>query len=333
MKETQNILSSIAKGIFSPVYLLTGTEPYLIDHVAEALMASVVDAAARDFDLSILYGKETSIAHIIESAKRFPMVGERQLIVVREAQYLSKSIDELTPYALHPQPQTVLVICYKHHKIDKRKKVVKTIKEKGVLMETKPLYDNQISSWIVDRAKAHNFQCPPQAAALLTASLGNDLGKLNNALEKLSYSLPQQTTITSDHIERYIGFSKAFNNFELQHALGQRNLSLSLRIIQYMAENPSQNPFVLTLSVVFNFFQKLFIYHGLSNRTDAARVLGVNPYFVKDYQAATGVYSMKQTADVLIVLKKIDLKSKGVGANNLPLEQLLKEMILSIVSV
>lgn len=310
-----------------------GTETFLIDQVSEALITSVVDESARDFDLSILYGKETSVAAIIETAKRFPMVGERQLIVVREAQYLDRSIDQLTTYAQHPQLQTVLVICYKHKKLDKRKKIVKAINEKGIVLETKPLYDNQIGGWITERAKRYGFKCHPHAVALLTSFLGNDLGKLNNAFEKLSYSLPQQTEINSDHIERYIGYSKAFNNFELQNALGQRNLSLALRIVQYMAENPTQNPFALTLTVVFNFFQKLFIYHGLSNRADAARALGVNPYFIKDYQTAAGLYNMKQTAIVLSILHNFDLKSKGVGASNLPLDTLLKEMILSIVSV
>ena len=310
-----------------------GAESFLIDQVADKLLQTLVDESARDFDLSIFYGKDTSIDHIIETAKRYPMVGARQLILVREAQYLDRSIDQLLAYAQSPQSQTVLVLCYKHKKLDKRKKVVKAIMEKGVVLETKPLYDNQVSSWILQRATHFGFKCQPHASALLTSFLGNDLGKLNNAFEKLSYSLPAHTEISPDHIERYIGYSKAYNNFELQNALGQRNLSMALRIVQYMAENPTQNPFQLTLTVMFNFFQKLFIFHGLPNPADAAKVLGVNPYFIGDYKAAAKVYSMKQTAAVMTILRDFDLKSKGVGANNAPLDALLKEMILSIVSV
>lgn len=310
-----------------------GTEPFFIDQITAALMGTVVDQMARDFDTTVVYGKETTVDQIVEAAKRFPMMGAHQLIVVKEAQYLDRSIDQLASYCAAPQPQSVLVLCYKHKKLDKRKKVYKTIASNGQILETKPLYDNQVGGWIEQRGKGYGFSFQPQALAMLVAFLGSDLGKIDKELEKLTNSVPSGTEITPEVIEQNIGYSKDFNSFELQNALGQRNLALCYRIVKYMGNNPSQHPFPLTISVVFNFFQKLFIFHGIKNPADAHRVLGVSPYFVKDYQAAAQKYSMRQTAKVLQLLNEYDLKSKGVGASNLPLEELMKEMVLKIVSV
>ena len=310
-----------------------GTEPFFIDQITAALMGTVVDEMARDFDITVVYGKETTVDQIVEAAKRFPMMGAHQLIVVKEAQYLDRSIDQLASYCAAPQPQSVLVLCYKHKKLDKRKKVYKAIASNGQILETKPLYDNQVGGWIEQRGKGYGFSFQPHALAMLVAFLGSDLGKIDKELEKLTNSVPSSTEITPEVIEQNIGYSKDFNSFELQNALGQRNLALCYRIVKYMGNNPSQHPFPLTISVVFNFFQKLFMFHGIKNPADAPRVLGVSPYFVKDYQAAAQKYSMRQTAKVLQLLKEYDLKSKGVGASNLPLEELMKEMVLKIVSV
>ena len=310
-----------------------GTEPFFIDQITAALMGTVVDEMARDFDTTVVYGKETTVDQIVEAAKRFPMMGAHQLIVVKEAQYLDRSIDQLASYCTAPQPQSVLVLCYKHKKLDKRKKVYKTIASNGQILETKPLYDNQVGGWIEQRGKGYGFSFQPQALAMLVAFLGSDLGKIDKELEKLTNTVPSGTEITPEVIEQNIGYSKDFNSFELQNALGQRNLALCYRIVKYMGNNPSQHPFPLTISVVFNFFQKLFMFHGIKNPADAPRVLGVSPYFVKDYQAAAQKYSMRQTAKVLQLLNEYDLKSKGVGASNLPLEELMKEMVLKIVSV
>lgn len=311
-----------------------GTEPYFIDEIAKALTKGVVEESARDFDLTVMYGKETSVDHIVEAAKRYPMMGQQQLILVKEAQYLDRTFDELATYCAAPQPQTVLVLCYKHKKVDKRKKVLKNILANGgVVLETKPLYDNQIGPWIEEKGKEYGFQFHPQALAMLVAFLGSNLGKVDKELEKLTHSIPSGSTITPAQIEQYIGYSKDFNSFELQNALGQRNLALSYQIVKYMAGNPAQFPMVLTITVLFNFFQKVFMYHGLSSPSDAPKLLGVSPYFLKDYQAAAKKYNMRQTAKVLSILKNYDLKSKGLGADNMPLEELMKEMILKIVSV
>lgn len=310
-----------------------GEEPFFIDQITQHLIDHVVEESAKDFDLTILYGKETHPDQILESAKRFPMLGEKQLIVVKEAQNLERSLDLLTPYLEHPQTQTVLVLCFKHKKLDKRKKSYKAILKSGVVLESKPLYDKLIGPWIESEGKRMGLRFHPRSLALLFTFLGSDLGKIKQELVKLSHNLVENEEVTPDHIEKYIGFSKEFNSFELQNALGQRNLAQAYRIVHYMAGNAKHHPFQLTLAVIFNFFQKLFIYHGLKSPADAPKTLGVSPYFVKDYTAAAKHYSMRQTAHVISVLRTMDLKSKGLGADKLPLEELLKEMILKIVSV
>ena len=235
MKDINQILSSIKKGDYAPVYLLMGTEPFFIDQVTKVLSSHVVEEQARDFDSTIFYGKEILPEQIIETAKRFPMMGSHQLVVVREAQYLDKTIDFLVPYLENPQSQTVLVLCYKHKKLDKRKKSYKAIAKSGVVLETKPLYDNQVADWIKDRGLRYGFNFHPHAPPLLVSFLGTDLSKIDKELEKLSNRVEEGEEITPAIIEKHIGYSKDFNGFELQKSLGKRDLEHSFRIIRYMA--------------------------------------------------------------------------------------------------
>lgn len=325
-------MSSIKKGSFAPIYLLMGTEPFFIDQVTNLLLNCVVDEHARDFDSTILYGKETLPEQIIETAKRFPMMGSHQLVVVREAQYLDRSMDSLLPYLENPQAQTVLIFCYKHKKLDKRKKSYKSIAKSGVILETKPLYQDQVATWIKDRGLKYNFNFHPDAIPLLVSFLGTNLGKIDKELQKLCNQVTQGQEITPSIIEKYIGYSKDFNGFELQKALGKRDLEHSFRIIRYMASNFKKHPITLTITILFNFFQKLLLFQGLPSPSKAPAVLGVSPYFVKDYQAAASFYSMKQIAQVIGHIKEADMKSKGVGAQNIPTEELLKELIIKIIS-
>ena len=333
MKDINQILSSIKKGEYAPLYLLMGSEPFFIDQVTKALSTHVVDESARDFDSTIFYGKDALPAEIIETAKRFPMMGSHQLVVVREAQYLDSNIDELLSYLENPLQQTVLVLCYKHKKLDKRKKSYKAIAKTGVILETKPLYENQVTAWIKDRGLRYGFNFNPHALPLLISFLGTDLSKIDKELEKLSSRVEAGVEITPDLIEKHIGYSKDFNGFELQKSLGKRDIEHSFRIVRYMASNAKKHPITLTITVLFNFFQKLLLFQGLSSVSKAPYILGVSPYFIKDYEAAARFYSMKQIARVIGFIKDADMKSKGVGAQNLPSEELMKELIIKIVSV
>ena len=259
-------------------------------------------------------------------------MAERQVVIVKEAQDLSRTIDKLESYAENPMPSTVLVICYKYKTVDKRKKVLKLIEKKGVVLETKKLYENQVGDWIKRVLLGKNYNIEPKATAMLVDFLGTDLSKINNELEKLQIILPKGAMITPKIIEENIGFSKDYNTFELRKAIGERNKLRAYQIANYFAENPKENPMVLTTGMVFSYFANVLQYHGLKDRSpkNVATVLKINPYFISDYVTATKNYPMKTVSRIVSSLREIDVKSKGVGANALPNSDLLKEMLIKI---
>jgi DNA polymerase-3 subunit delta len=281
----------------------------------------------------VLYGKEVSVEDIVASAKRFPMMAERQVILVKEAQHLSRSIDKLTSYAENPQPTTVLVLCYKYNKFDKRKKLYKAIKKNGICFESKRLYENQISDWIRKNLQSRGYQISYKAAILLTEFLGTDLSKISNELDKLQLVLPKEKEITPVDIEENIGISKDFNNFELKKAIGERNIAKVTHILNYFSQNPKNNPFVLTIGQLHTFFTQLLKYHGMSdhNPKNVASTLGISPYFVSEYSTAAKNYPMKKVSKVISQLRDLDLKGKGVGASNISQAELLKELLVKVM--
>ena len=309
-----------------------GTEPFFIDQVTKTLSSHVVEEHARDFDSTIFYGKETLPEQIIETAKRFPMMAEKQVIIIKEAQYLSRTIDKLAAYAKNPQPSTVLVLNYKYNKIDKRKAVFKAIRSSGLVYESKRLYENQVSDWIRRVLGGKNYQVEPKAAQMLVEFLGTDLSKINNELQKLITILPPQTIITPQHIEDNIGISKDYNNFELRKAVGEKQVLKVNQIIQYFAQNPKGNPLVMTISLLNSYFTQLLIYHGLQNksRDHVAKALGIRSFFVVDYITAAKNYPMRKVAQIISLLRDADVKSKGVGANQSN-RDILKELLFKIM--
>ncbi len=236
-----------------------------------------------------MYGRDVSIEEIASSAKRYPMMAEKQVIIVKEAQDLSRTIEKLVAYAENPQPTTVLVINYKYKKLDKRKKLYKAIEKAGVIFESKKLYDNQVSDWIRRVLSGRNYKIEAKAAQMLVEFLGTDLSKINNELEKLITILPEDSIISPEDIEKNIGISKDFNNFELRKAVGEKQIVKANRIINYFADNPKNNPLVMTISLLNSFFTQLLQYHGLETKDkfSVAKALGVNPYFVGDYATAS----------------------------------------------
>jgi DNA polymerase-3 subunit delta len=278
----------------------------------------------------VLYGRDVSVEDIIGHAKRYPMMAEKQVIIVKEAQDLSRTIENLLPYAENPQPTTVLVFCYKYKTLDKRKKLAKVVDKIGVLFESKKLYENQIPDWIKRVLAGKGYTITPKGAQMLVEFLGNDLSKVNNELEKLQLILKPGEQITPQIIEENIGISKDFNNFELQNAIGERDIKKAFAIIQYFSQNPKNNPLVVTVALLYGFFSRVLKYHALTNKGDAAKVLGVSPYFVKDYQTAARKYPMKKVSAIIAAIREVDMKSKGVGAANLPQGDLLKELLVEI---
>ena len=332
MDQVIKIVNDIKSGNIKPIYFLMGEEPYYIDKLSDYIEQNVLTEDEKSFNQTILYGRDVTIEDIISTAKRYPMMAERQVVIVKEAQDLTKTIDKLESYAENPMPTTVLVFCYKYKTLDKRKKMTKLMDKSGVVYESKKLYENQVGDWIKRVLSGKSYSIEPKANAMLVEFLGTDLSKINNELEKLQIILPKGSTITAGHIEENIGFSKDFNNFELLNALGAKNQLKAFKIVQYFSDNQKANPLVVTTSTVFGFYIKILKYHGLKDRNpkNVASVLGVSPYFLKDYDLALKNYPMKKVSQIVGALRDIDVKSKGVGANALSQSDLLREMLFKI---
>lgn len=332
MDEVVKIINDIKAGNIKPIYFLMGDEPYYIDKLTEYIEQNILQEHERDFNQTILYGRDVTVEDVVGNAKRFPMMADKQVVIVREAQELSRTIDKIESYVENPQPTTVLVFAYKYKTLDKRKKVTKLLEKNGVVFESKKMYDNQVGTWISRVLQGKGYSIEPKANAMLVEFLGNDLSRISNELNKLQIILPKGHTINPKDIEENIGFSKDFNVFELQNALGSKNQLKAYQIAQYFADNPKDNPMVVTTSLVFSFFVKLLKYHGLKDKNpkNVASALSVSPYFLKDYDIALKNYPMKKVSSIVATLRDIDVKSKGVGANSLPTHDLLKEMLVKI---
>ena len=332
MDEVLKIVNDIKAGNIKPIYFLMGEEPYYIDKLSDYIEEKVLIEEEKGFNQTVLYGRDVSIEDIISTAKRYPMMAERQVVIVKEAQDLIRTIDKLESYAENPMATTVLVFCYKYKTLDKRKKLPKLLAKSGLFIESKKLYENQVGDWIKRVLAGKKYAIEPKANAMLVEFLGTDLSKINNELEKLQIILPDGSTITPKHIEENIGFSKDFNVFELRKALGERNQLKAYTIAENFAQNPKDNPMVVTTSLVFGFFIQLLKYHGLKDKNpkNVAAVLGVNPFFLKEYDVALKNYPMRKVSQIVGALRDIDVKSKGVGANALSQSDLLREMLYKI---
>lgn len=332
MDEVVKIINDIKAGNIKPIYFLMGEEPYYIDRITEYLENSLLSEDEKGFNQIVLYGRDTSIDEVVANAKRFPMMAERQVVIVKEAQDLAKTIDKLEAYAQYPQPTTVLVFAYKYKTLDKRKKVTKTLEKHGLVYESKKMYENQVGQWINRVLQGRGYTIEPKANAMLVAFLGNDLSRIANELNKLAIILPKGSAITPNHIEENIGFSKDFNVFEFRKAIGEGNKAKAHQIATYFAQNAKENPMVLVNGQVFSFFSALLQYHGLKDKSpgNVAKALKVNPYFVNDYIEASKRFPMRKVSAIVASLRAIDVKSKGVGAANLNDAELYKEMLLNI---
>lgn len=332
MNEIKGIVSEIKKGNIKPIYFLMGEEAYYIDKISDYIEENVLDESEKGFNQQVMYGRDASIEDIVSSAKRYPMMAERQVLIIKEAQDLSRSIEKLVSYAENPQPTTVLVLNYKYKKLDKRKKLHKAIAKIGLIYESKKLYDNQVSDWIRRVLSGKKYQIEPKAAQMLVEFLGTDLSKISNELDKLMLILPKETIINDHHIEENIGISKDFNNFELRKSVGEKNIVKANRIINYFAENPKNNPLVMTISLLNSFFTQLLLFHGLQDKSKSsvAKALGVSPYFVDEYFLAARNYPMRKVAQVIAFLRDADVKSKGVGASQTQ-RDILKELLFKIL--
>jgi len=332
MDEVVKIINDIKAGNIKPIYFLMGEEPYYIDKLTEYIEDNVLSEDEKGFNQMVIYGRDTSVDEIVSNAKRYPMMADRQVVIVKEAQELARTIDKLESYIENPQPTTVLVIAYKYKTVDKRKKWVKSIDKTGVLFESQKLREYKVGEWVKRVLQGRGYGIEPKAMLMLVEYLGNDLSRIANELTKLEIILPKGSTITPSHIEVNIGISKDYNVFELRKALGDKDQFRAYQIVNYFAQNSKENPMVVVIAQLFSFFSSLLKFHGLKDKSqgNVAKELGVNPYFVADYVTASKNYPMKKVSGIVSTLRNIDGKSKGVGAANLPEADLYKELLVKI---
>ena len=332
MKEIQSVLRSISEGNIENNYFLTGNQPYFINLVCKKLEEKLIDRNSREFDLRLLYGKESSVKEILETVKSYPMFGEKQLVIVREAQYL-RDIELLIPYFKNYLSQTVLVVCFVYKTIDSRTKTYKSINKYSKLIEFKPLYENHVYKWIASEAKKLNLNLDPKSIMLISSNIGLDLEMIEKALEKLSFKSENGNLIKVDEIEKYIGFSKEYNNFELQNSIGEGKYDKSIFIINQMFQKSNDNKKInFTLPLLHNFFKKIILMHS-KNFHSSPKNLGIHPFFLKDYQIAARNYSLEKSIKIIHLLKEADLKSKGININRVNVKELMLDLILDIIRI
>ncbi|MFP4663269.1 MAG: DNA polymerase III subunit delta [Bacteroidales bacterium] len=327
------ILNDIEKRIFHPVYLLSGEEAYFIDAIVDKIMDTVLTESEKSFNQTVLYGKDTNAYEINEVARRFPMMSNHQLVVIKEAQEL-KDFKKLESYVSDPLKSTILVFAFKYKKVDKRLKVVKNIAKNGLAFEAKRVYDNKIPEWIETYVTNKDLRIEPKATMLISENVGASLSKIVNELNKLIISMPEdEKTITAARVEKNIGISREYNIFELQRAIGSRDKQKAYRIIDFFGKNSKNHPAVLTITMLYSYFKKLLILKTLkeNSRNAVAAAIGVAPFFVQEYQSAAHKYSMKSLVIIVSVLREYDLKVKGLGAVSIPEGELMREMMFKIL--
>jgi DNA polymerase-3 subunit delta len=329
----EEIISDLKKRIFKPVYFLAGEEPYYIDLITEHIQEKVLAEDEKAFNQIILYGEDTNIAAIIDTARRFPMMSSHQVLIIKEAQALKK-LEELIMYLEKPLLSTILVFSYKYKTIDKRTKLHKILESHGVYFESPRIRDYLIPAWIERYLMNKGIKADPSASAMLTEYLGADLHKIVNELDKLIITLPPgEPQITTALIEKNIGISKDYNIFELQKAIGERNILKANMIIHYFADNPKDNPITFSIASLFGFFSKLLTFHYLTDKSknNIASVLKINPYFVKEYENSASKYNVAKTVQIISLLRTYDMKSKGYGDPGTEPGDLLKELVFRIL--
>jgi len=329
----EEIISDLKKRIFKPVYFLAGEEPYYIDLITDYIEEHVLEEAEKSFNQVVYYGEDTTITSVIETARRFPMMSTHQVVIVKEAQSLKK-IEDLLIYIEKPLLSTILVINYKYKVLDKRTKLHKLLDSQGLYFESGKLRDYQVPAWIERYLMSQGIKTDPGACAMLTEYLGTDLHKIVNELNKLLITLPAaKPVITSSLIEKNIGISKDYNNFELQKAVGEKNILKANMIVHHFANNPKDNPLTLSIASLFSYFTKILTYHYITDKSknNVAATLKVNPYFVKDYELAAVKYNVTKTIQIISMLRTYDMKSKGFGDVSSEPGDLLKELVFKIL--
>ncbi|HVM89170.1 MAG TPA: DNA polymerase III subunit delta [Puia sp.] len=329
----EKIIDNWKKKIFKPVYWFEGEEGYYIDKLVDYAEHHILSESESSFNLSIFYGKDADWVSVINACRRYPMFAEKQVVLLKEAQQM-RDIDKLEPYIDNPLHSTVFVVSYKEKKVDGRSKLAKLLKEKGEVLTTKKMYDNQLPEWTSGLVHSKGCTISQKALMLLVDHIGNDLSRIENEIDKILVNLGSRKNISEDDIEEFVGVSKEYNVFELQDALVKKDLPKAVCIIQYFEANPKAAPIQLVLPSLYNFFSKtymIFSQMGNDEKTIAANI-GVNPYFIKDYMAAARNYGYEGVEAALLLLHEYNLRSLGVNSIAQEDSALLKEMVVKMVA-
>jgi DNA polymerase-3 subunit delta len=329
----ETIISDWKKNKFKPIYWLEGDEEYFIEKVINYAEKSILNESESSFNLTVFYGKDADWVEVINACRRYPMFAERQVVLLKEAQQM-REVDKLEAYIENPLSSTVFVVSYKEKKVDGRTRLAKILKEKGVVLTTKKLYENQLPEWTMAIVQEKGYSISQKALWILVDHIGNDLSRIENEIEKISVNLGTRTNINEDDIERYVGVSKDFNVFELQAALANKDLPKAIRIIQYFEANPKAAPIQYILPSLYSFFSKVYMIYGSDSRDpkQLSATIGINPFVMKEYIQASRLYTISGIEKAILLLHNYNLKSIGINDSGTEDASLLKEMAVKIVS-
>jgi DNA polymerase-3 subunit delta len=335
--QPNQVMEELREGKYHPVYFLQGEEPYFIDLIADYIETHALDEAEKGFNQIIMYGKDSTVDAVLTNARRFPMMANRQVIIVKEAQEIANFGRQdaqklLESYIENPLPSTTLVFCYKYKTLDGRKSVSKSIAKKTILVDCRKIYDDKIPGWVRDYVKSKHATIDYPTAQLLSDYIGNNLERLSGEIDKVLLNLPSPAKIDSEAVQKFVGISKEYNVFELQKALTIRDNVKAQRIVKYFIANPKLNPVIPVIAVLFAFFSKLLVVQQLGSNSEQAlaKELKVRPFFVKDYVRAAGNYTQDQVVNNIAYLRSADVMVKGVD-NQQPHGEILKELIFKLM--
>lgn len=336
--KAEDVLKDLKSGKYAPIYFLQGEEPFFIDQISDFIEANALQPHDKGFNQVVMYGKDVTIPDILNNARRFPMMADRQVVIVKEAQNIPQlgkdEIDQiLINYVKNPLPSTILVFAHKYKNIDGRKALAKELEKSAVFVKSEKIKDTFLPGWIESFVKSKGFSIDNTTSFFLADSIGNNLEVISNELSKLFLNLQGETKITKDHIQKFIGINKEYNTFELTKAMGVKDVVKANKIIHYFSQNPKSHPVIPIIALVYNFFSKVALVHFNKQMQDAelARVTGVNPYFLKEYRIAANNYRLGKVIDCFAYIKEADLRSKGVDAGEMEDREILRELVYKIM--
>jgi DNA polymerase III subunit delta len=334
--EHLRIIRDIEMKKYKPIYFLMGEEPYFIDQISDAIQEKILSESERAFGETVVYGRDVSMDQVLMLAKSYPMMGSHQVIIVKEAQDIKewKKADDLQSfeaYVSSPTPSTILVFCHKYKTLDKRLKIFKTLQKTAEVFESKKISDYKLPDWISSYVQSKGLKMGNDASLLLSEYLGNDLHRIVNEVNKLTIVVPAGTAITTDSIEKNIGISKDYNVWELQKAIGKKDVLKANKIIDYFQSNPKAHPIQMTVPSLFGFFNKLNLFVAYKDNPDVCKIMGIPPFSLNDYKEAARNYNLRKVESIISYLREADKRSKGIGAQNLSSEDIMRELIFKIL--